>query len=128
MTHSRKRSSAKTEARPLLSHTSILIISIFILGMAMGKVSSVPANSTFLMIGVFGVISYFGLGGLAQARERKRRQQILEQKEEALEGRLERHVTTTPQSSIPQCVASAGPSQNSQYQTVTPQATAFQNR
>ena len=81
MTHSRKRASSQANGRPLLSHTSILIISIFILGMATGKVSSVPANSAFLMMGVFGVISYFGLGALADSRERKRRQQILEQKE-----------------------------------------------
>jgi len=128
MTDSRKRSSTKTDARPLLSHTSILIISAFILGMATGKISSVPADSTFLMMGVFGVISYFGLGSIAEKREQKRRQQILEQKEEALEGRLERHLTPGPQSDPPQRVASAGARPNNHFQPATSQATAFQNQ
>lgn len=128
MTHSRKRASSQANGRPLLSHTSILIISIFILGMATGNVSSVPANSAFLMMGVFGVISYFGLGALADSRERKRRQQILEQKEEALEGRLERHLTTNPQCHPPQRVASAGSLHNADRQTEMPQLTACQNR
>lgn len=128
MTHSRKRASSQANGRPLLSHTSILIISIFILGMATGNVSSVPANSAFLMMGVFGVISYFGLGALADSRERKRRQQILEQKEEALEGRLERHLTTNPQCPPPQRVTSAGSLHNADRQAEMPQLTAFQNR
>lgn len=128
MTHSRKRASSQANGRPLLSHTSILIISIFILGMATGNVSSVPANSAFLMMGVFGVISYFGLGALADSRERKRRQQILEQKEEALEGRLERHLTSNPQCTPPQRVANAGSLQNADRQTEIPHLTACQNR
>ncbi|QDT25194.1 hypothetical protein Enr10x_04890 [Gimesia panareensis] len=127
MTHSRKRSTAKTDGRPLLSHTSILIISIFILGMATGKISSVPENSLFLMMGVFGVISYFGLGALAETRARKRRQQILERKEEALEGRLERHLTSNPQNDTPQRVACGGFNPNRPCQPAMPQATAARN-
>lgn len=128
MTHSRKRSSSETDRRPLLSHTSILIISIFILGMATGMISSLPADSTYLMMGVFGLISYFGLGALAATRERKRRQQIMEQKEEALEDRLERHLTSNSQPIPPQQVANAHPEQNVQYQTAMSQAGYPQSR
>ncbi len=119
MTYSRKRASTQTDKHPLLSHTSILIISIFVLGMATGEISSLPADSTYLMMGVFGLISYFGLGALASSRERKRNQQVMEQKEEALEGRLERHlVSQDNMSNSPQRVASSHSEQSSQYQTV----------
>ncbi|MCA9003906.1 MAG: hypothetical protein KDA70_01440 [Planctomycetaceae bacterium] len=128
MTHSRKRSLAETGARPLLSHTSILIISIFVLGMATGTTSTLPADSTYLMMGVFGLISYFGLGALAATRERKLRKQELEQKEEALEGRLERHLSKDTQTNTPQRVAVNGVDQSSQYQTVNTTAGVFRNR
>jgi|GEM_PF-2035700 len=128
MTHSRKRSLVDTGTRPLLSHTSILIISIFVLGMATGRISSLPADSTYLMMGVFGLISYFGLGALANTRERKRRQQLMEIKEVALEGRLERHLTNDSQTNSPQRVAAACPDQSSQYQPVNLQAFPYLNR
>ncbi|QDT91409.1 hypothetical protein [Gimesia algae] len=128
MAHSRKRSLAETGTRPLLSHTSILIISIFVLGMATGTTSSIPADSTYLMMGVFGLISYFGLGALAATRDRRLRKQEMEQKEEALEGRLERHLSKDSQSNSPQRVAVNGADQSSQYQTVNTRAGIFQNR
>jgi len=128
MEHSRKNSLLETGTRPLLSHTSILIISIFILGMATGEISTLPANSTYLMMGVFGLISYFGLGTLASARERKRRQQLKEQKGEALEGRLERHLTNESQGNSPQRVAATHPDQSSQYQSVNKQPVSYRNR
>ncbi|WP_299469829.1 hypothetical protein [uncultured Gimesia sp.] len=128
MAHSRTRSLAETGTRPLLSHTSILIISIFVLGMATGGISHLPADSTYLMMGVFGLISYFGLGALASTRERKRRQQLMEKKEEALEGRLERHLTNDSQTNSPQRVAAASYDQSSQYQTVNLQAFPYRNR
>ena len=128
MTHSRKRSAAETGTRPLLSHTSILIISIFVLGMATGTTSSIPADSTYLMMGVFGLISYFGLGTLAATRERKLRKQEMEQKEEALEGRLERHLSKDSQSNIPQREAMKGSDQSYPYQTVNTGADILQNR
>lgn len=119
MTYSRKRAATQSDKRPVLSHTSILIISIFVLGMATGEISSLPADSTYLMMGVFGLISYFGLGALASSRERKRNQQVMEQKEEALEGRLERHLVSQDNlTNPPQRVASANSDQSSQYQTV----------
>ncbi|WP_339728676.1 hypothetical protein [uncultured Gimesia sp.] len=128
MAHSRKRTSTETGTRPLLSHTSILIISIFILGMATGELSTLPADSTFLMMGVFGLVSYFGLGTLAATRERKRRKQQLEQKGEALAGRLERHLTNDTQTNSPQRVASASPDlSSSQYQAVNTQPFPYQN-
>ncbi|WP_417392768.1 hypothetical protein [Gimesia sp.] len=128
MTHSRKRSAAETGTRPLLSHTSILIISIFVLGMATGTTSSIPADSTYLMMGVFGLISYFGLGTLAATRERKLRKQEMEQKEEALEGRLERHLSKDSQSNIPQREAMNDSDQSYPYQTVNTGADILQNR
>lgn len=119
MTHTRKKNTTETGKRPLLSHTSILIISIFVLGMATGKVSSMPANSTYLMMGVFGLISYFGLGSLATRIERKKQKQLLEKKEVELEGRLERHlVSRGPKLSLSQHLASQSPDPSSQYQTV----------
>ncbi|QDT99823.1 hypothetical protein [Gimesia aquarii] len=129
MTHSRKRSSTETGKGPLLSHTSILIISIFVLGMATGNISSLPTNSMYLMMGVFGLISYFGLGALATRRERKKREKLLEKKGVALEGRLERHlVSQGPKISLSQHLISNGPDQNSQYQTVNKQPLASRNR
>lgn len=128
MVHSRKRSLLDTGTRPLLSHTSILIISIFVLGMAAGAISSLPANSAYLMMGVFGLISYFGLGTLASNREQKRQAQLREQKGEALEGRLERHLTNDSQSNSPQRVAAARSDQTSQYQTVNKQRLSSRNR
>lgn len=128
MAHSRKRSLVDTGTRPLLSHTSILIISIFVLGMATGRISSLPADSTYLMMGVFGLISYFGLGALASTRERKRREQLMEKKEVALEGRLERHLTNDSQTNSPQRVAAACRDQSSQYQPVNLQAFPYLNR
>ncbi|WP_298868510.1 hypothetical protein [uncultured Gimesia sp.] len=128
MVHSRKNSLAKTGTQSLLSHTSILIISIFVLGMAMGGISSLPADSTYLMMGVFGLISYFGLGTLASTRERKRRDQLMEKKEEALEGRLERHLTNDSQNNSPQRVAATCLDPSSQYQSVNKQSISYRNR
>lgn len=128
MVHSRKRSLLDTGTRPLLSHTSILIISIFVLGMAAGAISSLPANSNYLMMGVFGLISYFGLGTLASNRERKRQAQLREQKGEALEGRLERHLINDSQSNSPHRVAAVRSDQTSQYQTVNKQKLSSRNR
>ncbi len=128
MVHSRKSASAETGTRPLLSHTSILIISIFVLGMATGGVSTLPADSNYLMMGVFGLISYFGLGTLANTRERKRREQLREKKGEALEGRLERHLTNKSQDNSPKPIVATNPDQSSQYQTVIKQSLAYQNR
>jgi hypothetical protein len=122
MVHSRKNSLTETGTRPLLSHTSILIISIFVLGMATGTISSLRADSTYLMMGVFG------LGSLANTRERKRRKELSEQKGEALEGRLERHLINDSQSNSPQRVAVACPDQSSQYQAVNKQSLPYQNR
>lgn len=119
MNDSRKDASKQIDKHPLLSHTSILIISFFILGMAIGEISSLPSDSTYLMMGVFGLIAYFGLGALANTRERKRYQQVMEKKEEALEGRLERHLVSQESlTNSPQRVAAAHPNQSSQYQAV----------
>ena len=128
MTHSKARTSTATGTKPLLSHTSILIISIFILGMATGELSTLPADSSYLMMGVFGLVSYFGLGALASTRERRLRRQMLEQKGEALEGRLERHLTNDTQTNSTQHVASAGSEHTSQYQAVNTRPFSFQNR
>tara|TARA_R110002095_G_scaffold138534_1_gene120349 strand:+ start:340259 stop:340555 length:297 start_codon:yes stop_codon:yes gene_type:complete len=96
--------------------------------MATGELSTLPADSTFLMMGVFGLVSYFGLGTLAATRERKRRKQQLEQKGEALAGRLERHLTNDTQTNSPQRVASASPDlSSSQYQAVNTQPFPYQN-
>ncbi|MFK7778383.1 MAG: hypothetical protein QM501_09700 [Gimesia sp.] len=121
MAHSRKRSFIETGTHPLLSHTSILIISIFVLGMATGTISSVPENSVYLMMGVFGLISYFGLGTLATNRERKRQRELREKRGEALEGRLERHLINDSQINSPQRVATVRSDQTSQYLTVNKQ-------
>jgi len=128
MVHSRKSSLVDTGTSPLLSHTSILIISIFVLGMATGAISSLPANSAYLMMGTFGLISYFGLGTLASNRERMRQAQLREKKGEALEGRLERHLTNDSQSNSPQRVATAYSDQTTQYQSVNKQTLSSRNR
>jgi len=78
----------KRREKPLISVTSILILSAFLIGMAVGNVVSADLEPYVLACGLSGILAFMGL---EMAGLRRRLEQV-EAEKRHLEGRLERHV------------------------------------
>lgn len=90
-TTSRHRTQAAAK-KPLLSNSSILILSGFLLGIVLTEVVPESFRLSARLGGVVGVIAYFALQSVAHAREQKaaaRREELVAMK---LEGKVARHV------------------------------------
>ena len=88
---SRHRTQAAAK-KPLLSNSSILILSGFLLGIVLTEVVPESFRLSARLGGVVGVIAYFALQSVAHAREQKaaaRREELVAMK---LEGKVARHV------------------------------------
>ena len=93
MRQSKSRIRKKRESqRSVVSHSSILIISAFLIGIAAGRASNPTIQMCLFMLGAFGFVSYFGLGYLAQQRQAGADSRKLKRAARKLELRMDRHV------------------------------------
>ena len=76
MRQSKSRNQKKRDSKgAVVSHSSILIISAFLIGSAAGKAPNPTMRMCLFMLGVFGFVSYFGLGHLAKPQAATSRQE-----------------------------------------------------
>ena len=86
------RSDPSPTARPLVSHTSILILSGLLIGMVAGSWTHPTLEMPVFVAGVLGLVMYIGVSRVAQRRQ----QNALQTRERSLhklEVRLHRHVS-----------------------------------
>jgi hypothetical protein len=76
----------------VVSHSSILIISAFLIGIGAGRASNPALGMSLFMLGIFGFVSYFGLGHLANQRKEKARLRKRQRAAKKLELRMGRHI------------------------------------
>lgn len=76
----------------VVSHSSILILSAFLIGIAAGKAPNPALQMCMFMAGVIGFISYFGLGFLAQQRQAGAASRKQKRAAKKLELRMDRHI------------------------------------
>ena len=88
-----------TLSKPLLSHSTILILSAFLVGIAAGKAPNAQIEVMLYLTSICGVIAYFSLGRLANKRRRRAEQREQEQAAQQLEVRVGRHIPQPPQAS-----------------------------
>ncbi len=77
------------DERPLISRTSILIISAFLIGLSIGQVVATEAAPHILTCGLAGLLAYIAF---EQAAARRRDEQIITGQEQ-LATRLVKHVS-----------------------------------
>ncbi len=81
------------QTKPLLSHSTILILSAFLIGVTAGKASSLQIELMIYLTGSVGLIAYFLLGQLARRRKQKTERLATRQAVTELESRVDRHIT-----------------------------------
>lgn len=74
--------------RSLLSASTIVILSAFLVGVAVGEVGGPDFSPFVLMCGLCGFVTFIGL----RLSSRRRRSEALEQEIRQVENRLDRHV------------------------------------
>lgn len=83
--------SPKTEPSPLVSTTSVLILSGFLIGVAVGHGGTGDLSPYVLACGLAGMLAFVGFD---LARTRRRERELLDENS-MLATRLERHLTPT---------------------------------
>ena len=81
-----------TSSKPLLSHSTILILSAFLVGIAAGKAPNAQIEVMLYLTSICGVIAYFGLGHVANKRRQLAEQREQERAAQQLAIRVERHI------------------------------------
>jgi len=79
------------QQHPLLSHSSILIFSGFLIGLASAHSLAHRMSRIVLLAGIAGLIAYFALGLVAQKRQQRSTKAALRKATSHLEQQLERH-------------------------------------
>lgn len=87
----RRSAGAKTENTPLLSYSSILILSGFLIGLVASRAVERRWEPLIFLIGLFGLVSWFALGHLSRRREERRQQESIQLAASRLGSRLDRH-------------------------------------
>ena len=87
-----KNTTKQASEKPLLSHSSILIFSGFLIGMVSRNAVRPGDEMLVYGAGVVGLVSYFGLGLLARARKQRATNHDFQQASTRLEKRINRHV------------------------------------
>lgn len=90
-TPAQKRAKSKSPG-PLLSHSTILILSAFLIGVAAGKAPNPQVEIYLYLTGIFGVVAYLGLGHIARRRKERTEQRRQKKAAQQLEIRVSRHV------------------------------------
>ena len=78
----------RPDKRPLLSVCTVLILSGFVLGIAVSAQMSVPVRTFIILSGLTGLLAFLGLDSAAH----RRRRQLEQREKEYLEHRLVKHV------------------------------------
>ena len=110
----------------LLSHSTILILSGFLIGMASSNITQPGSQFYVYCIGLFGIVSYFALGHVAKSRHEKSAQMAADKAASRMEGRLDRHVSNDLEIRSSHA-ASRKTNHGSQYMTVTKSHGRFEN-
>jgi len=82
----------KESAQPLISHSSILILSIFLIGLVSGQALEPDVRLYGFCAGAAGMVIYFLLDVLKTQRIQRARRRAVKR----LSGRLDRHVPRCP--------------------------------
>ncbi len=82
----------------LLSNTTILILSAFLIGMFAQRLAPPIWNDYLLLIGAAGLVSYLGLGLVARSRRLETIQESVRNTCERLENRFDQHAARSLQS------------------------------
>ncbi|MBT4867924.1 MAG: hypothetical protein HON53_22715 [Planctomycetaceae bacterium] len=98
MRQSKSNNQKKRDSKgAVVSHSSILIISAFLIGSAAGKAPNPTMQMCLFMLGAFGFVSYFGLGHLAKRRQAGAANRKQKRAAKKLELRVDRHIArSTP--------------------------------
>lgn len=88
--------SKRRQKKSLLSHSSVLIFSAFLIGAVAHRVIPAGMHIYVLAVGAVGLLSYLGLDIAAEKRREQRKEIADQQAVNRLEGRLNRHITPRP--------------------------------
>jgi hypothetical protein len=90
----RQRRDADTQSHDthVLSHSTILILSGFLIGIGAGKAATPALENVVLLAGIGGLIAYIGLDSAARRRNQRATQAAVEKATQALEERYTRHL------------------------------------
>ena len=105
-------------SKPLLSHSTILILSAFLVGIAAGKAPNAQVEVMLYLTSICGVIAYFVLGRVANKRRRLAEQRQQEQAAQQLAIRVGRHIPQPRQTSDRSMTERAGIELDQQCQPV----------
>lgn len=89
--------------RSVVSNSTILILSVFLVGVASGGMGGSEFSAYVLDCGLAGLVAYLGL----EVAENRRRSEALQQEQKIVESRLDRHVK--PVAGLPINVPSSPP-------------------
>ena len=92
MPNNDSRRRAASDSNSILSHSSILILSGFLIGLAACRGVHPELQANVCLAGVAGLISYFGLGLLARQRQQRADRVARQQAAWRMERRIHRHV------------------------------------
>jgi hypothetical protein len=88
-------SDAKSHRKQLISHSTILILSGFLIGIGAGKAAHPDIENYVLLAGVGGLIAYIGLDSAARRRTHRATQAAMDKATQALEERYSRHLAAS---------------------------------
>ncbi len=91
---SSSKSSKPISTNSLISHSTILILSVFLLGIESGHWHSTGPNPYVMGMSMFGMVSWLGLGHLSRVREQRETKRLLDQAIAQIEDRVDRHIRT----------------------------------
>jgi hypothetical protein len=105
--------------RPLVSNTSILILSAFIIGMVSGRSVDPTFQAYMYAAGAAGLLAYFSLERLARFRRQRAVRRAYEQAANNLERRIDRHIQRGDMHALRRRRAFPVSQHEEQYLTVT---------
>ncbi len=91
------RKKRQKDRKPLLSHSSILILSGFLIGVVVRRMANPSVEVYVFAAGLIGIFCYLALDRLAQRRQQRAERIELEQANNNLDRRISRHIPQEPQ-------------------------------
>ena len=82
----------ETDRKPLLSHSTVLILSGFLIGMVCRRIADPRIEVLVFAVGVLGVVAYIGLDQVARRRQERAHRTAAERANQDLERRIDRHI------------------------------------
>lgn len=81
-------------ARNMISHSTILILSVFLLGLELGNAGKNGPNPHTIGVVSFGLICWLGLGQVSIIRKQRDAQLAMDAAISQIEARVDRHIKT----------------------------------